>query len=482
MKLREFKAAKYDRTLEDWVLTLIQSFNEELETDLEALRSRSRDASVNNEYVRRYFKALRVNVIGKGIEHKNRSRNIGNGKLDRIANKKIEDAWRQWSRYATIDGCSLREASKLVLETVARDGEIITLFRKGPQYGPFQFQLQFLDADYLDVRYNLTNRDPNIRMSIKNDSLGRPVSYYIYTQNPTDRRSITFTEQYRQEIPARLVLHLFSRERPGQMRGFPWIPAALLVLKHIYEYRKSEMIASRLASMKSAAIRKPLQENDQPQIGDEVDHTDDRALLEDIEGGKWPILPPGYDITPIDFQNPNARFKEFTKVLLMGAAASLGISYSTLTGDLESTSYSSLRQGAIDERETYKDIQQWFCESFLDRVFEEWLRTSIQVGAIDLPIELFDKWNQPEWRPRTWQLIDPAKETNSLNMQLQNRIRSLRDVVRDQGRELEDVLDEIAEEEQMMRDLGIERLLNQTELQPEQEMEDENSNSISTST
>lgn len=461
MKERRFAAAQYDRTIHNWITDALRTLNETLEHDLETLRTRSRDASINNEYVRRYLKALRINVIGKGIMLKARARNL-NGTFDKTANKKLEKAWDKWSYYAMVDGTCLSEACKLALETVARDGELLVIFRRGPQYGPFQFQLQFLEADHLDVK-QVHQWGEHIRSSVEVNELGVPIAYHVYKSNPVDRRSLQFAQQETVRISTRDMLLLFQKERPNQLRGFPWIPAALLALKHLYEYRKSELIASRLASTKSGVIRKPRNiDTETPRIGDEVDTTDDTSLFENLEPGQWNILPEGYDITPIDYQNPNARFKEFSKVILMGTAASLGVSYSTLTGDLESTSYSSLRQGAIDERETYKEIQQWFCKEFLNRVYAEWLSVALRVGAVELPLDLYDKWNSPEWRPRTWNLIDPAKETNSLQMQLKNRIRSLRDVVRDQGRELEDVVDEIVEEEEMFEEKGIPRLLSET--------------------
>lgn len=460
LQVRKFAAAQIDRTLQNW-FTTFQSFNEEIEMDLESLRSRSREASVNNPYLRRYFKALKTNVIGNGIRLRNTARNIS-GTYDTNANKKIENAWKEWSKHAGIDGSSLTEVSKLIIETVARDGEVLIIFRRGAAYGPYRFQLQVIEADHLDIRHNLNQGPVNMRNSVEMDELGRPIAYHIYKTHPADQHFSTASEMEKVRISAKDILHVVDKERAGQVRGFPWIPAALIELKHVDEYRKSELIASRVASAKSLWVSRPVTEDDSTLAGEE-DPIDDSALTDELSPGTATYLPEGYMPHVVDFQNPNARFDSFTKVILRGAAASLGVSYHLLANDLESTSYSSLRYGTLDERETWKEIQDWFCEDVMNRVFTEWLSVAFSIGVLGLPRDRFNKFNAPEWRCRRWSHIDTAKESNAIKTQLETRQTSLTEVIRQSGRDREEVMQEIAEDQKSMEELGITFLLSNAE-------------------
>jgi len=459
-KLRGFDAAKYERTLSNWGLTQSANFNEELQSDLEVLRNRSREASLNNEYLRRYLKALKTNVVGPtGFKLKNKALNTNNS-LDRFANKKIETAWEEWSQNAGIEGESLTSLSHQLFETTARDGESLIVFRRGPQFGKYQFQIQLLEAEYLylnntnDSGFKRVSGGKNIKNGVELDSYGRPVAYWLWTTHPKERLSASQSYENLARVSSSDMIHLFDKERPAQLRGFPWTTPVLIALQHISEYRKSELIASRAASGKMGFYTRPKGED--PHVGDEEDLTDEHAFISESEPGHFEVLPEGYNLTTYDPQNPNGQFQAFVKTILRGVASGLGVNYHTLSGDLESTSYSSLRWGALDERETWKYYQLWFEEQLLNKVFSEWLRIALYTQAIALPSDGFSKFNKPIWRGRTWNFIDPAKEVVAVSQSLDRKIKSMHEVITDStGRDFEDVMREIAEEKQFMETLGL---------------------------
>lgn len=457
---RKFEGAKQFNELQNWIQDNLKSFREEIKSDRAALVGRSRDASINDAYARRYFQSLAVNVIGqKGIELKNQARNT-NGSLDKVANDVIDAAWKKWSRAVTVDGMSMRKAQKLILKTVARDGEVFIYKRRGKGFGPFQFQLQVIDLDYIASSYSAILKNGNVvQDGIEYDSIGRPIAYHIYKNNPSTYN--TPPTHYNSEIlriDASDIIHLYDRERAEQGRGFPWLSAALISLKHLSEYRKSELVASRIASLKPMFYTRTANGELMNDLGDD-NYADDEtyALQTDLEPGQAEILPEGYDVKLLDPTHPNGNFKDFVKVILRAVSASLGVCYHTLSGDLESTSYSSLRQGAIDERETYKDIQEWLIEDFLTPLYEEWLKNLLnkRLAGVRLPVEFYDKFNAPEFRPRKWAWIDPGKEAAAIKMQLDYNLRSKAEIVKDLGREWVDVIEEIAQERTKMDELNV---------------------------
>ena len=452
IKKRSFEAARYQNTLTRWARFTSSTFNEEIKQDLVSLRTRSRDASVNDPYGRRFFAAIKNNVIGsEGISVRLRVLN-DNLTPDNVANNVLERHFKNWSKKATVDGRSFRQAQRLFVETMARDGECIVQHCKGNRYGPYGYQLRFLEAEHLDVEYNFTlNNGNQIINSIEYDEEGRVVAYHLWKYNPNNTQH---KHNERIRIPAKEIIHGYDKERCSQGRGFPWLSAGLLNMTHIKEYQKTELIAARVASAKMGFFTKS--EGAEGNLGDEYDE-EAGAFVQEAEPGMFDVLPSGYSLQSFDPQNPNANFPAFVKSILRGVAASVGLSYHTLSNDLESTSYSSLRQGALDERETFKSIQAEVVEQFMVPVFENWLEMAllIQPGDLKLPLARFEKFNRPEFLPRKWAWIDPNKEASALKMMLEQKLKSRTEIIRDLGRDFDNVLAEIAEEQQKMEELGV---------------------------
>jgi len=150
---RRFDAAKQFQQLSGW-LTNSPLFQDELTQDLPTLRARSRDASINDPYARRYFKALSLSVVGaEGFRLKVLGRDP-NGELDKVGNDRVAASFNRWSKHCTVDGLSLRKAVSLLLETVARDGEVLIQHLQGRDFGDFGYQFKIIDCDLLDEAYN----------------------------------------------------------------------------------------------------------------------------------------------------------------------------------------------------------------------------------------------------------------------------------------------------------------------------------------
>lgn len=454
-KVRRFEAGAAHRTLSDWVTQSFAMFDDEVRQDLTTLRSRSRDASINDVYARRYFKALTTNVVGsEGVQSRMRIKDA-NGTYDKFANELLDAALKDWSNNATVDGLSLKDAENLFIESTARDGECLVQLMRGKSFGKYGFQLRFIEADYLDHEYNFMLGNGNIiRSGIEYDEIGRIVAYHIWKYHPRDVSSQQLHTNTRVRIVKDDIIHGFFKERSSQGRGFPALSASLLNLTHLKEYQKSELVAARVTSAKMGFFTRPA--GDEDILGDETDE-ENNALIQEVEPGTFDVLPEGYSLQTFDPNNPSGNFQNFVKVILRGVAASLGVSYHTLSNDLESTSYSSLRQGAIEERETWKTHQTWLIRTFLQPVFEQWLRMALLTpsSGLKFPMDRYDKYNNIEWLPRTWAWIDPSKEANAIKTQLDYKLKSKTEVCRAMGRDFDDVAQEIAAENELLDSLGI---------------------------
>jgi capsid protein len=77
-------------------------------------------------------------------------------------------------------------------------------------------------------------------------------------------------------------------------------------------------------------------------------------------------------------------------------------------------------------------------------------------GTLTLPSSKLEKFNQPEWKARRWPWVDPLKDVQANVTAVQNRFKSHRQIISEQGGDVEDTLQEIAEDEALAESKGVE--------------------------
>lgn len=457
-KRNTFAAAKVDRLTTGWN-GITASADAAARNSLTLIRARSRKLAVDNDYGRRFFKLIRSNVIGSqgiGMQVKAVDRETASGVVyDDRANRLIEKAWYEWARKknCTVDGrLSLIDAKQLIIETVAKDGEVFVRKVRGRNaQNDFGFALQILEADHVDETYNKTLANGNvIRMGIEFNQWNRPVAYHVFTRHPGDTLFGGYTKGDMERIPASDMLHLFVTERASQSRGIPWLVSSMRRLHMLGFYEENELTAAGVAAAKMGFFKSA--------DGTEYkgsDEDENGGIITEAEPGTFEQLPQGVDFVPWDPQHPASSFGIFIKSMLRGAASGGGVSYNTLANDLEGVNFSSIRQGVLEERELWKLLQTWMIEHFCTDVFEDWLLMALTTQKIPLPINRYDKFNQPVWRPRGWSWVDPLKEVKSNIEAVGAGFMSAQDVASQQGQDIEDVYAQLALEQSLREKHGV---------------------------
>ncbi len=457
---RHFNAANVDRLTSGWTSTS-QGPNYEVRQSLRVLRARSRNLANNDEYIKRFFNLLKQNVIGdKGISLLPDAKE--NGKPDKNANEQLRNAWRAWCRkgVCTMDGkLSFKDVQRLLLVGIARDGEAITRHIRGRSAGnDFNYALQLIEPDHLDETYE--RNLPGLRrimMGIEFDQWHKVHVYYFLTRHPGEMYSATKSAR-RQPVAAGDITHTFVMERVNQLRGVPWIHAAMWRLNMLGGYEDAELVASRAESSKMGFFTTPDgeappgTESDDEESDDEEDKGN---FIEKIEAGRFGILPQGYDFKTFDPQHPNASFKDFLKAMLRGVSAGINVGYNALANDLENVNYSSLRQGELNDRDAWRCIQDWYAGDELQPIYEKWLLMALTSNVLDLPVRKIENFLYPRWKPRGWAWVDPLKEVNANIKAIEFGLKSRQDVAAEQGRDVEDTFNELAEEKKLAAKLGI---------------------------
>jgi len=465
---RAYLAASKDRLVAD-LPRISVSANAELRSSLRILRARSRHLARNNDYARGFFKTLKNNIAGpQGFVLQVRARHDPtkddpSGPLDIDANRRIEAAHERWSRpgWCTADGrLSRADAERLFIMLVARDGEVLVRHVRNAA-NDWGYAIQFLPADLLDEELNVAfgggsidgyvvPREHEIRMGVERDRWRRPLAYHLFTAHPNDDLQ-TIKLRRRERIPAGDLIHAFVAEDADEARGVPWLFSAMRRLAMLGGYEEAELVAARVAASKMGFYKEaagmPLQ----------ADGTDAGGnLIRDAEPGHFERLPAGVDIATWDPQHPSGQFAPFAKAMLRGAAVGTGTSYNLFASDLESVNYSSLRQGALNERDEWRALQRWQCSVFCAPVYGEWLRLALTTGALALPAEKFAKFDAPEFQPRGWVWVDPLKEIEAEERAVALRVKSRTEICAERGRDFEDVIRQIASEGRIAAANGVE--------------------------
>jgi len=473
-KSRGFDAAKIDRTTSDWIVSPIKT-NDDIRSNLETLRLRSRDLSKNNSDYRKWLGMRKKNIFGEnGIQLRMKIRNP-DGSQDKAANGIIENEWKKWGKFyggaVSVDGLhSWKSFCELVDRTFAIDGEVI--IRKIYNQSRWLYSLQLIDTALLDVGYNI-QRSANqneIVMGVERDQWDKVVAYHFLQD--VDAWG-TATSRIR--IPASEIYHLFRVEFVGQARGFPMASAAILDLNMSAGYREAELIAARVAACQMGVWERPANSSGKISFDDK---STDIALM-DMEPGKFTIAPKGWTMKSVNPTHPGQNLPAFLKTIMRSVASGLDVAYNDFANDLEGVNFSSLRAGTLSERDGWKMDQVFFIEHFCEPVFSDWLSQFLLSGNSYLPLAKFDKFFQPVFMARRWDWVDPLKDIKAHREAIDMRIAAPQEVIEAAGRDPEEIVEMIQEWNALLTAAGItavDRLVNDKEENIEDAEPEDNEN------
>ena len=446
---RMFAAAEQNRLAMEWGSTPMGA-DDVIARNWLPITARSQEQAANNDYGRNYLRMCVNNIVGqKGIQLQARARGQ-DGNLDTQANEAIEACWKTWSKGKNCDVAgkkSLREFQKLAIKSAATTGEFFVRFATGQEAGPMGFAIQLIPSWRVPIEM-VVNRMPNsnnfVRFGIEYTQYGRPVAYYFSTTMADEDRFMYSGKPY-VRIPAEEIAHGYIEDIANQKRGLSWMATSLIRMRQLNGMEEAALINARVAASKMAFMTFKEGEN-----GPEYD--EDNPPIIDVEPGELELLPQGATIETVDYQYPAGEYGTFTKDQKRGMSSGLGVSYHNLANDLEGVNFSSIRQGTLDERETWKDLQEWLIEELMQRIYEQWLVNMLLSGQIKLgngkglsPLKL-EKYQSVIWQGRRWDWIDPEKDVNASIKAKNALLKSPSDIIRDGGEDPDEVWTQTADD------------------------------------
>lgn len=454
---RNYTAGKVDRLTASWT-TNAKSIDQIVASELKILRARSREQAASNDYARRFVALSKSNIVGPhGVTFQARIKDP-NGIQDGMANDAVEAAWAAWGASRNCDVTGLLnwvEMQHLFIESVVVDGEVLLRKIYGKAAGAHGYALQFLDPELLDVDFNKElGGGSYIKFGIEFNQWGRPQAYHLIDSDPSQSDYAYRARKY-MRVPADQIIHAFCVERVGQKRGIPWMATALSRMQMLNGYEDAAITNARIGASKMGFFKSS---DGQGYGGDEVDAAGN--LITDVAPGTFEQLPSGVELSSWDPAYPNGEFGAFMKSCLRGISAGLGVSYNSLANDLEGVNFSSIRSGVQEDRESWKTLQEWMIGRLHTVVYTDWLRAQLLMQNILVfgkPLNPLreEKYRQVSWQARRWQWVDPLKDIKAQIEAINNGLRSRSDVIREQGRDPDDVWSEIERERKTLDAMGI---------------------------
>lgn len=450
---RLYEAAQHGRWSQNWRTARDGDANAPIEQGLQTLRARCRDLVRNAPYARRGVDVLVDRTLGTGITP------VFSG--PKQAKERIESAWAEWAGNP-IDSqgiLTFHQVQRLAFRSVVESGETIAL--RGYQgLGKVPLQVDVLEPDYCDHSLTTGKKDDGsqIVQGVQFNGQGRRTNLHLFSDHPGS--ATNYGSAFRRDlraVPVEDALMVFRTDRPGQVRGVPWLSPVVVEVKDLKDYMTTKLMREKIAACFVGFVR------DNPQFIDPVaDKKFDLPLR--MEPGTLARLPTGTDISIANPPVPSGD-DQFVRTHLLAIAVGLGISYQSLTGDLSQGNFSQGRLGALEMAITLAVARQMVKEQFLDQLMTWWLQAATIAGLPTANVGY--RWSEPGKS-----LIDPQAESEANRIAVESGQKSPQQVIREGGTFPDplDVIEETAAFYEAARSRGV---LLSTDLQGKAEAEAE---------
>lgn len=453
-----WSAAQITDLTASWTRTSVP-INEQIYRDLTVLRSRSRDLAKNDPHIKKFLRLVKTNVVGRsGVVLQSKVKN-SNGTIDTAASQAIERAWRdfgEWGVANTKGTDTFVGIQNLFWDHLLRDGEVLIQQVESTAYNRFGYSLRFLDPEVLSLKNNQELKNGNkVRMGVELDAAGRAVAYHLTSKDTTHTAFYEHDGQGYIRVRADRIIHRFFSEYADQVRGVPEIAVVMNRIKNLSGYEEAEVIGKRVSASKMGFFSR----NGEGDGYEGEEHAEGVSM--DASPGVIDEIPYDVKFHTFDTGHDGGTYETFVKTALKSVASGLGVSYHTLGSDLEGVNYSSGRLGALEDRDFYMALQDWFIACFIQPVFKQWIyhavmrrQITLQGGGTLRPTDI-DRYQDCYFQARRWLWVDPAKDMLANEKAIDLGLTSRSAIIREQGRDPDDVFNEIAEEKARMEALGI---------------------------
>lgn len=463
----------------------------DIDSNLNVIRNRSYDISINSPIGRGIIETQRSNVVGAGL--------VPSPKIDcRILGLTPAEA-KEWQRktlaefklWADSVTCDLyRKNNFWDMQNIALVGELVNGDSFAlPKYGkptvsnPYALKIQLIESNrvcspgtYSNIgitnAYSLavknTQNGNDIINGVEIDKNGAVVAYWIANRPPYDPTNLGNATKWERVVAfgprtgLPLILQVSHEDRPEQYRGVPQLAPVIEEILQISRYTRAELTAAIVRSFFTLFFKEGSSGSD---IDDVLQSTyEEKYNLNPndfvLGSGTMNMLPPGWDIETIDSKSSISTYEPFVNTLITMVGAGLNIPAEVIMGKFNS-SYSAARGALNQAYAIFKQRRVWFARDFCQPIYEMWLAEAIATGRVKAPgygtDPLITKaWNKADWFGPVNGLLDPVKEVQAAQMKISMGVSTHeREAAELTGTDFEDNVDVLALENEKWSAAGL---------------------------
>ncbi len=447
MQKRSYDAGGYDRLNRNW-----NAHNDSGEmTDRnyrDTVRARSRDLERNSDLMNANIYPWVRSVVGKGYTLEAKTDNES-------FNEAIEKLWVKWCKKDNCDvtgAQSFWEMARMAVRRKRVDGGILFIkcYTEG---GVVPFKLQALEVDELDTTHYAPREKGNrVVGGVEYNGYNKAVGYWIKEYDIQG-----YTHPAPRYVSRENVIFYFSKTRPSQIREMPEMAATIGRIKEVNGYIEAASIKERIAACLSVFIKKILPNGTALGRGGRAGVEKDYSEIE-LTPGLVTELNAGDDVQVV---NPGAGATnggDFIKTMSRLISAGQGISYEAASRDLSDANYSSARQAAIEDEETFAEAQEKLKDELLDEAYKSFVISAVLSGAVECGTDFWnriDHYTEHQWnrKPKRW--IDPMKESNANRIALETGQKTPAEIWSEDGKDYKAVIDEMKKIQDYAKKVGL---------------------------
>ena len=453
--VRSYDAGRVDRFNDTWTPINMDTENsDKMQRDL--IKARARSLEANSDMAESAIGSIVRNSVGTGIQPQARTPDDG-------INKKLEELWKEWTKQENCDITGQQtfyEIQELLLRRKVVDGE--SMVRKVyDKSARIPLKLQLIKPDLLDS-YLLTAPKTNriIRSGIELNDYLKPVAYWIQRKSPDGY--ITYQSD---RVPADQILHLWRKKHADQIRGISELATSIQRISETDEYLRAETIAAKIAACYAVFITTVTPAGGGA-VGRQTQTKDKEGKpLESIRPGMISKLRPGENISAANPGRSATTAGDYVKIQQQLAGSGLGLSYELVSRDFSKATFSSARQGHLEDRRTFLPIQGYMIAHCCRPIWEAFVEAVVLAGLVKIPGYWTNKeaYLSADWITPGWEWIDPQKEANADVTLMKNGGMTLQQWCAGRGYDWEAQLQQMAKEKKYAEDLGLDLTIHKPE-------------------
>lgn len=458
------------------------SADSDLLPELPTIRSRSRDLTRNHGVAGSALQTQLDNVLGCGLwlaptpDYTLLKRDR---KWASAWRRPVKSLWRNWFETTWCDAGKSLTGDALATQVFSgafQNGDGVTLPLWLPEaMAPLSTRLQVIESDRL-CNPNFSMDTAKLRGGVEIDEYGAPIAYHIRKSHPGDTLLYMNGADFTWErIPAttawgrRRVIHAHDKGRAGQSRGIPALAGVMRQFKVLGDFQNAELKSAVVNAMVGLVVESALsQEGLLDLLSNNSDalskYTDglagrQRAAIDFSGGGMILPVPLGDKVHGFTPGRPTTAYEPFTTTAFRHIATGLNLPYELLMKDFSKTNYSSARAALTEAWRFFNGRRNWLALGFYQPCYELFMEEMVEAGEIEAPGFYENKaaWCRARWigPGRGW--VDQLKEAQAAELRMDIFISSLEDECAEQGKDWEELLEQIAEEEARFKELNLTR-------------------------